>query len=120
VRNSDRWVTPGVIVAVILTAGTVVLGIAAGLVYLAALGRDPDPVLRFVVELTGTVAILLNVGMTLAGRATTAKVERNTGVLANRTGALADEVGQLVSDTGRHHYPDTMAAPAVPPVPCPR
>lgn len=80
-RQSDRWVTPNVVVAGIVMGGLVVLALAAGLVYLAAIGRDPEPVLSMLAQViaatTGPASLLLQ----LANRATTAKTERNTGAL---------------------------------------
>jgi len=114
VRNSDRWVTPGVVVAAILTLGVVVLGIAAGLVFLASRGVDPDPVLRFVVECTGTLGVLANVGLSLAGRQTVAKTERNTGVLAGEVATVRQDVAyvaEVVEDSGRHHLPGPEVRP---------
>jgi hypothetical protein len=101
-RNSDRWVTPGVIVAGILTVGVVVLGVTAGLVYLAAQGEDPDPVLRLVVELTGSASAVATLLVSLASRQTVAKTERNTGVLARETATIAD----VVTEPRRIRYGD--------------
>lgn len=106
-RSSDRWVTPGVIVAAILTAGVVVLGIGAGVVYLTANGRDPDPILRLVAQIVTAVGSLGTLLLQLANRQTVAKTERNTGVLAGEVGVLAD----AVADSGRHHDPAGDDAP---------
>ncbi len=97
---SDRWITPGVIIAGILTAGLVVAVVAGGVTYLAARGVDPDPMLRLVAEVAGACGLIGNLLLTLTQRTTVAKVERNTGVLA---GAVAD----------------VKAAPAPPPAPEP-
>ncbi len=112
-RNSDRWITPAVIVSLIFVAGVVVLGLAAGMVFLAARGVDPDPILRFVVEVTGTLGILVNVVLTMAGRSTQAKTERNTGVLAGRVGELAE----AVEPPARHAYAETRMQRSAPPPP---
>lgn len=91
-RQSDRWITPGVIVAAILVAGLVVLGVTAGLVYLTAEGKDPDPVLRLVAQVVTAIGSLGSLVVTLATRTTTTKTERNTGVLARATAELVDAV----------------------------
>jgi hypothetical protein len=86
-RKSDRWVTPGVIIAAILVAGLLLAVIAGGVTFLASKGIDPDPMLDLVAKvgtlITSTGALVLQ----LTGRATAAKTERNTGVLA---GVVAD------------------------------
>lgn len=101
-RSSDRWVTPGVIVAGILTAGVVVLGIGAGVVYLTANGRDPDPILRLVAQIVTAVGSLGTLLLQLANRQTVAKTERNTGLLAREVAYVAE----AVEDSGRHHTPE--------------
>jgi hypothetical protein len=90
-RNSDRWVTPGVVVAVILTAGVVTLGITAALVYLAAIGRDPEPVLSMFAQIVGAITGPLAIGLQVANRASIAKAERNTGVAPARTAELVEQ-----------------------------
>ena len=88
-RNSDRYVTPGVIIAAILTAGTVAAVAAGGVAYLAARGIDPDPMLKLVTTLVGALAAVGTFVLQLVGRPTVAKVERNTGTLAAAYADLA-------------------------------
>jgi hypothetical protein len=116
---SDRWITPGVIVTLILTAGGIVLGIAGGLVYLSSIGRDPDPVLRFVVEVTGTLAILVNVLLSLASRASVAKTERNTGLIPERVAEAVEDRLATYGDHAAAYPPPTVAAPRTAPPPVP-
>ena len=126
---SDRWITPGVIIAGILTAGVVVAVVAAGVTYLAARGVDPDPMLRLVAEVAGACGLIGNLLLTLTQRTTVAKVERNTGVLA---GAVADVAATPapaapeparpayvvdLDDDPATEYGQRVPVPAVPPVP---
>lgn len=79
---SDRWVTPGVVIAGIITAGLVVAVVAGGVTYLAARGVDPDPMLKLTAQLVGAVGSLGTLVLQLVSRTTVAKTERNTGVIA--------------------------------------
>lgn len=81
-RKSDRWITPGVIIAAILVAGLVACVVAAGVTYLAARGIDPAPMLQLTAQVATSVGVVGNLVLQLAGRSTAAKTERNTGVLA--------------------------------------
>jgi hypothetical protein len=115
VRQSDRWVTPGVVVAGLVCATVVVLGIAGAVTYLTERGIDPDPMLRLVAELGGALSGLLSLALQLVNRRTTTKVERNTGVLANAVSDVADALPRPVA---RHAAePDTAAYMAAPPGP---
>jgi hypothetical protein len=111
-RNSDRWITPGVVIAGLLVGGLICLGVTAGVVYLSSIGKDPDPMLRLTAQVVTAVGSLGTLLLQLTGRSTVAKVERNTGVLAN-------VVEDALTDPGRHtYYPgDTAHLPPVPPVP---
>jgi hypothetical protein len=88
-RSSDRWVTPGVVIATVLMAGLLLSVIAAGVAYLAARGVDPDPMLQLVAQITTAVGALGTLVLQLANRATVAKTERNTGQLVS---VVADAV----------------------------
>lgn len=88
-RKSDRWITPGVIIAAILVGGLVACVVAAGVTYLAARGVDPDPMLQLTAQVATSVGVVGNLILQLAGRSTAAKTERNTGVLAS---TVADAV----------------------------
>lgn len=120
-RTSDRWVTPGVVVAGIFTLGLVVLGIAAGLVWLTSQGIDPGPVLDSITRVVGSVGTLAVLALQLATRQTTAKAERNSGAAANEAATAADTAAQLaqyLAEAGRHSYPTTAdTSYALPPVP---
>lgn len=82
-RRSDRGITPAVIVAGIITIGFVTLGIGAGIVFLQYKGIDPKPVLDLVTQVITAAGALGTLVLTIANRATVAKTERNTGILAN-------------------------------------
>lgn len=134
---SDRWITPGVIIAGILTAGLVVSVVAAGVTYLAARDVDPEPMLRLVAEVAGACALLGNLLLTLTQRTTLAKTERNTGVLAGAVAevaapAPAPDLAALQSeaparpayvvnldddDDPATAYGERIPVPAVPPLP---
>jgi hypothetical protein len=122
VRDSDRWITPRVVVAMIAAAVVVVLAALAAVTYLAARGVDPDPVLKTVGQLATGVGSLLTLVFTLHGRRGVAKVERNTGLLTNALHDVADIIDERttrpvgvppVPGRGFHAAPDTGAAPAV-------
>jgi hypothetical protein len=104
VRNTDRWVTPGVIITGLLVAGVVVLSVVAAVAYLAARGVDPDPLLRLVASLVAAVGSLGTLALQLTTRATTAKVERNTGRLNSATERVVQELDKRA---GRHASPPT-------------
>lgn len=86
-RRSDRWITPGVIIAGLIVAGLVTMTVAAGVTYLTARGIDPDPMLRLVAQVTTAVGSIGTLVLQLVGRSTVAKTERNTGVLAENVAA---------------------------------
>jgi hypothetical protein len=105
-RKSDRWITPGVIVAAILTTGLVLAVVAAAIAYLTAQGIDPDPMLKLVANVGTGLFALLNLVLTLAGRATAAKVERNTGTL---TSVVADVVDAVATTPAAGNLPAEAA-----------
>jgi hypothetical protein len=106
-RKSDRWITPGVIIAAIITTGLAITGVALAVAYLSARGVDPDPMLKLVAQVGTGCGVLLNIVLVLAGRATSSKVERNTGVLA---GTVADVAG-TVADVADAVTAQSAAAP---------
>jgi hypothetical protein len=125
-RRSDRWVTPGVVVVVVIVAGVLVLATIAAVTYLTARGVDPDPMLRLVAQAVTAVGSLVTAGVTVAGRAGVAKVERQVGILAPRVADTLDELDaardahlEAAAVVGpRHAYPDTAVRPVErPPVP---
>ena len=106
-RASDRWVTPGVVVAGLLVAGAVTLGVTAALVYLVAIGRDPEPVLSMLAQVIGVITGPAMVALQLANRASIAKAERNTGTAPAKTAELVEQ-----RIYGAAHSPiDPMACP---------
>ena len=102
--KSDRWITPGVIIAGILTLGLVVAVVAVSVAYLTARGIDPQPMLQLVAGCATGVGTLGTLVLQLSGRSTQTKVERNTGVLAS---VIADVI------------PSPAPAPAPRPAPAP-
>ena len=119
-RNSDRWVTPGVVMVFLLVAGAVVTFVFGAVAYLTVRGYDPAPVVDLVATLVAAVGSIGTLAATLLQRRTTAKVERNTGLQARELMNLNDRL----DDPGRHAYPEpeppTSYAPTrgpLPPVP---
>lgn len=80
-RKSDRWITPGVVIAFVIVAGIVACVLAASVAYLTARGIDPDPMIKLVTTTLAALGSLATFVMQLVNRSTTAKVERNTGML---------------------------------------
>lgn len=117
--KSDRWFTPGVLIALIVVAGTVIAVVAAGMAYLTAQGYSPDPMLKYV-GLLGTGLITgINLLLTVAGRTTATKTERNTGVLAGSVASVASTVYDVADHiVAQQSAPVTSAAQhSLPPVP---
>lgn len=108
-RASDRWLTPAVVVALVLTGGVVCLGVLAAVTFLTARGFDPAPV----VQLTGTLlAAATGMGTfvaQLASRRATTKTERHAGTLGV---AALRALEELEAERGRHAYPERGTAPA--------
>jgi hypothetical protein len=83
-RDSDRLVTPRVIVVFLLVGAALVLATIGAVTYLSAIGRDPDPMLKLVAQAVTAVGSLGTLLLTLTGRQGIAKVERNTGLIAKQ------------------------------------
>jgi hypothetical protein len=119
--KSDRWLTPGVIIAAIIVTGLIVAVVAASVAYLTAQGIDPAPMLKLVATAGTGLLTLLNVVLTIAGRTTATKTERNTGVLAGNVahvaGTVYDVADQLaaVAAAPAAVPPHVPARPPVPP-----
>lgn len=111
-RRSDRWITPGVVVVLLLCGTLVVLGGLACLTYLTARGIDPDPMVKLAGALIAAVSSTVSVVLSLVTRRTTTKVERNTGHLVNAVLDVADAMPRPTTPP-RHLYPDTEAMPPV-------
>jgi len=101
-RSSDRWVTPGVIVAALLVGALVVL---------AARGINPDPMLRVVSDIATAVGAIGTLLLQLVGRRTVTKIERNTGLLPARV----EDVAAKVEDALWVDVHGTQQLPPVPP-----
>jgi hypothetical protein len=118
-RNSDRWVTPGVVIVGILCLSAIVLGVAALVAYLAARGVDPDPMLRLVAEVATGASALGSFVLTLLNRKTTAKAEANSGVAARRVGQALDALDAVHEAVTTSPYGDAytreLLRPPVPP-----
>lgn len=102
-RNSDRWITPGVIITFLLVVGLVVAAIVGGVAYLMARGIDPDPMLKLATTLGAAVFSVGTFVLQLAQRSQNSKTERNTGALV---GVAHDTLAAI-------------AAPAPAPAPAP-
>lgn len=73
---------------VVGVAGVLVLSVVVAMVVLTLRGLDPDPMLKLTAQAGGGLAALVNLWFTVGVKATGAKTERNTGVLARRVAAL--------------------------------
>lgn len=82
-RQSDRYVTPGVVIAGLTLATVVLLGIVGAVTFLTWQGFDPAPVVELVANLVAALGALGTLVLQLVNRATVAKVERNTGAIAS-------------------------------------
>jgi hypothetical protein len=114
-RKSDRWITPGVIIAFVIVAGIVACVLAASVAYLTARGIDPDPMIKLVTTTLAALGSLATFVMQLVNRSTTAKVERNTGLLPT---VVSDAVTAALPPAPPVPEPATgFAAASLPPVP---
>lgn len=116
-RKSDRWITPGVIIAAIVTTGLAVTGVALSVAYLSARGIDPDPMLKLVAQVGTGAGVLLNIVLVLAGRATATKVERNTGSIAGDVADVVDAVKAAVPPAPAPASQTAIGPATRPPVP---
>src|SRR5215207_3316620 len=57
-RTSDRWMTPGVVVVLVLAGTVVCLGVLAAVTYLTARGFDPQPIVQLAGTLVAAVSSL--------------------------------------------------------------
>jgi hypothetical protein len=100
-RDSDRWITPAVVIVGLLVGGGLVALLIATVAWLAARGVDPAPILKTVGALVAGATSLVTLIVQLASRQTVAKTEANTGQLK---AAVIDVVQHL----------NTQAAPPPP------
>ena len=116
-RESDRWVTPGVVIWFLICATVVVLCVIGVVGYLTVRGYDPQPVVELVAQLVTAVGALGGLALQLVNRRTVTKVERNTGQAVNAVLDVDDRVVELAAAV---RAPQTTAIPPVrsrPPVP---
>jgi hypothetical protein len=111
--KSDRWLTPGVLIALIIVAGVILAVVAGGMAYLTAQGYSPDPMLKYVGLLGTGLFTGINLLLTMSGRATTTKIERNTGVLPSVAGTVYDVADHLAAAAA------SAPTASLPPVPAP-
>ena len=81
-RQSDRYVTPGVVIWGLVLGTLVLLAILGAVTFLTWQGYDPAPVVELVANLVAALGALGTLVLQLVNRATVAKVERNTGAIA--------------------------------------
>ena len=129
-RNSDRLVTPAVVITMLVIAGLLVAGTIGSVTYLTARGLDPEPMFKLVgIAVTG-LASLGTFVLQVANRATLAKTERNTAALApggepvplaehlqTVTGAVYDVQDALPRPAVRGSYEDTVIGHRTAPAP---
>lgn len=106
-RTSDRWMTPWVVVVLIVAGTLVVLAVLAAVTYLTARGFDPEPIVQLTGTLVAAAAASGNFVLSLVKRKAEAKVERHVGVLGNGVVRALDE---LEAARGRHAYPPVRDA----------
>lgn len=122
-RNSDRWMTPGVVIALLLTGGGLVALTVAAVTYLTARGIDPAPVLDLPAKIGLAIGSLGTMVITLTARFSQAKVERTAGTLGPALEDHTAAIDQLASDVrdalsyGGHAAAQTGYARTMPPVP---
>lgn len=136
-RNTDRLITPGVVVTFLIVAGFCTALTIVGVGYLTSRGLDPDPMIRLVVQVVGAAGAVFTAVLQLANNARSAKTERNTTPLApdgkpvDLQAELADVRGAqdrmadalyavadaLPRPVPRHSYPETVATHGAAPAP---
>lgn len=113
--KSDRWVTPAVVVTLIICVLMGLLAVVAAAAWLTSLGKDPGPMFDFVTTSLGALTGAASLVLQLANRKTNTKTERNTGVLASAVYEVADKMPQPVPRHAAYDdtaYVDMSAAPA--------
>lgn len=125
-RDSDRWITPGVVIAFLVIVGILVLATIGAVTYLTDRGLNAEPLLKLVGIAVTAASSVGSFVLQLVTRKTVTKTERNTGVMAGAVDALAGVLDtrpmpptQVAARPAvppvrsRHAYPETGAAPAV-------
>lgn len=105
-RSADQWVTPAVVVCLILAGLVVILAVLGCVTYLTTRGFDPQPIVQLVGTLLAAAAASGNFMLSLIKRKHETKVERQVGRLA--TGVIRT-VDQLEAERGRHAGPAEWA-----------
>lgn len=120
-RDSDRWVTPRVVVAGLAGGVLVVIAAIGAVTYLSAIHVDPAPMLKLAGVLAGGASGLLSLILQLAQRRTVAKIERNTGAAgyppAGDDGDQGDQGDDVGPATAIGIDGDPWARAFLPPVP---
>lgn len=131
--RSDRWITPGVIIAALVVTAVLVAVLAGYCAWLMGQGVDPAPLVDLVTKIGTAAAALGTLLLQLFGRSTTTKVERNTGALVGAVYSVHDALDAVTqpapspadspapvaaSGSAIASVPDpgTRSLPAVPPV----
>lgn len=115
-RESDRWVTPGVVIWFLILGTLIVLGVIGAVTFLTARGFDPKPVVELVAQLVTAVGALGGLVLQLVNRRTVTKVERNTGQSTTVVADLVDAVDAVRETVASGRLTSTMP-PVRPPVP---
>lgn len=123
-RDSDRLVTPAVVICLVVAGTLCVLATIGAVTWMTARGLDPDPMLKLVGVAVTACGSLGSFILAITSRATLAKTERNTGHLATAVWDVADALPRPVTPpvpppAARHAADDTLirAQPRKPPLP---
>lgn len=77
--KSDRWITPGVVVAFLIVAGLLIGLMVGATAWLTSIDRDPEPLVRLTASLLAAAGALGSFALNLAQRRTATKTERSVG-----------------------------------------
>lgn len=116
-RASDRWVTPGVVIAALFLVALLVLATIAAVTLLQLRGYDPEPMLKLAGMAVAAGSSVAGLFLQLIRRSTDTKLERNTNIAANNSADAADLLEGLHRALAATTLADTSALPYVPPVP---
>lgn len=87
-RNSDRLVTPGVVICFLVLVAGCVLATIYAVTWLTAHDRDPEPMLKLVGLAVTSAASAGGFLLQLVNRVTITKAERNNNELTREVAAL--------------------------------
>lgn len=105
-RESDRFITPRVVVVLVLAATVLCVVVLGCVTYLTARGFDPQPVVQLVGTLVAAAASLGGFVVSLVQRRTSTNVQRRLGRLEP---AVLDTLDELDARAGR--YAEEPAGP---------